>query len=186
MNVPPLWTEQIRSILVTYPDTRPFFRDVYAADQLPAPDQLRRLLPWNLLVNTDPIRKPGQHWLLFGADNPYTLNVFDNYGLDLLQAYDNPWFRNLARAFRTLHQNPYPYQSVTTNVCAHYCIYVAVQRALSGHYNFGDLPERTPHCFRRNVTVVAHRVTTDLDFPDILPDTRADASVAHIVTDSSA
>ena len=119
------------------------------------------------------MRKPGQHWLLFGADDPYTFNVFDSYGLVLLQAYDNPWFRNLARAFRTLNQNPYPYQSVTTNVCGHYCIYVAVQRALSGRYSFGDLPELTPHCFCRNDTVVAHRVRTDLTLPDILPDTRA-------------
>ena len=176
MNVPPLWTEQIRSILVTHPDTRPFFGDVYVADQLPTPDHLRRLLPWNLM---DPIQKLGQHWLLFGADDPYTLKVVDNYGLDLLQAYDNPWFRNLARAFRTLNQNPYPYQSATTNVCGHYCIYAAVQRALSGRYSFGDFPELTPHCLRRNDTVVAHRVTTHLDLPDVFPDTRAPNQRCH-------
>ena len=49
MNVPSLWTEQIRSILVTYPDTRPFFRDVYVADQLPGP------------IKTPTLESRGQH-----------------------------------------------------------------------------------------------------------------------------
>ena len=172
MNVPPLWTQQIQHLLTTHPLTAPLFRGVYACNELPHPHptQQGRFVPWNLVVNTDPSTRPGEHWLLLAADTPYQLVVFDSYGLDFVTFYQNPWFKRFAKHFQTSYQNKRRYQGNATNTCGHYCIYVASERGRTSTYAFDDLPNLTPNHYRCNDPWVANIVSTHLDLDDVIRD----------------
>ena len=77
------------------------------------------------------------------------------------------WFRNFVGRFQTLGQNRNTYQSLNSNVCGHYCIYVAAQYGHTG--SFESLPDITPNRFyAQNDAVVAHIASVCLDVEDVI------------------
>ena len=134
VNVAPLWTSQIDSVLNHHPLTEHLFRGTFACDLLPTPfDGYTHLhQPWICVTNTQPSTQAGEHWILLGSNEPTTLNMFDSYGMDLLTFYNNPWISNFVKHFHHVEQNTNQYQGWTTNVCGHYCIYAAAYRGLLG------------------------------------------------------
>lgn len=99
-----------------------FFLDVFAADQIP------NHLPSKFLfiANTDPISKPGRHWVLFFRRNvneePF---FFDSYGRSP-SSYNGFWKR-----FDSFRRSKEDVQQKHTTVCGDHCLYVA-KRLCSG------------------------------------------------------
>lgn len=171
-STPALWTNQLNQVLSTLPSTRSLFRGTYGCDQIPNPhttNRAGRFRPWIMVVNTQPSTSPGEHWLLLGADTPTHLQVFDSYGLDFQTNYANHWFQDVVQRFQTLGQNRNTYQSLNSNVCGHYCIYVASQYGHTG--SFENLPDITPNrFFAQNDAMVAHIASVCLDLQDAILD----------------
>ena len=168
--IPALWTNQLNEVLFAHPLTRSHFRGTYGCDKIPNPhtvDHAGRFRPWTMVVNTQPSTSAGEHWLLLSAVVPTHLQVFDSYGLDFQTQYNNRWFRNFVGRFQTLGQNRNTYQSLNSNVCGHYCIYVAAQYGRTG--SFESLPDITPNRFySQNDAVVAHIASVCLDVEDVI------------------
>ena len=166
-----LWTQQLERLLSHHPLTQDLFRGVYPCDQLPSPlplDNRGRFRPWMLIVNTHTASQPGEHWLLFGADDPAQLHIFDSYGKDL-QSYQNPWLNRFRHSFAFVHQNHTQYQGLS-NACGYYCIYIAARRGLTGIYNFQTLPDLKPRRFQQNDNRVSHIVSTHIDPLHVISD----------------
>ena len=70
-------TREITDILKRDRFTRPYFRGVFACNQLPKQHLPR---PSVLVVNTDPSDKPGQHWVGIYIDQNGVGEYFDSYG----------------------------------------------------------------------------------------------------------
>lgn len=170
--IPALWTNQLNQVLFRHPLTRSHFRGTYGCDQIPNPHTVNRagrFKPWTMVVNTQPSTSAGEHWLLLAADIPTHLQVFDSYGLDFHIHYANRWFQDLVKRFQTLGQNRNTYQSLNSNVCGHYCIYVAAHHGRTG--SFETLPDITPNrLFAQNDAIVAHIASVCLDLDDAILD----------------
>lgn len=95
--------------------TSEHFVGVFAADTLP-----RALLkkPAFLIVNSDPISKPGTHWLAITVDKCGNGEYFDSYGLKPFVAHHK---RFLSRVCNTWKYNHVDLQSIQSSVCGHYC-----------------------------------------------------------------
>ena len=96
------------------------FLGVVAADELPTPTTF----PSCFVANTDPHTKRGSHWVAFYYDTPDDLDFFDSYGMPP-EFYDFPSL-SLPRTVRVSREE---YQSLTSNVCGHYCIYFLARRS---------------------------------------------------------
>ena len=55
-------TDQLRRACQQDEFISPVFKGVFAADQVPF-GSLAREASWAVIINTDPISKPGQHWV---------------------------------------------------------------------------------------------------------------------------
>lgn len=89
--------------------------DVYAADQIPA------ALPEDsfcFVANTDPIDKPGQHWVAFVKREGREPIFIDSYG-NAPTTY-NP---RLWRRFSGWKKSQYDLQQNTSTVCGDWCLY---------------------------------------------------------------
>jgi len=53
------------------------FKGVYACDQLP---DVPFDPPFAIVVNTDPIKNPGEHWVTLLSEDRNTIEYFDSYG----------------------------------------------------------------------------------------------------------
>ena len=53
------------------------FQGVYACNQLP---NYKLESPFAIVVNTDPIEKPGEHWVALVSIDPDKIEYFDSYG----------------------------------------------------------------------------------------------------------
>ena len=74
-------TQQLQKVLDKEPAYQEFdFKQVLGADQLPSLKKLQQYKKWIVILNTDPISRPGQHWVL--AMKPHNKNCFffDSYG----------------------------------------------------------------------------------------------------------
>ena len=84
---------------------------VFARDQLP--DLTREILPWCLILNTDPKDQPGTHWLALYSPRAGGIELFDLFGL-------SPIIYSL-NFLDPLHLS-LSLQSPSSSVCGHYCI----------------------------------------------------------------
>ena len=105
-------TLTIKRLLKTYK----CFKGVFPSDQLPynAP------LPLNIIVNTDPSTKPGQHWVCVSINSRGLGYYFDSFGLPPLvkDIFD---FIN-ARSTEGWSYNKRIIQDVTSITCGNYCV----------------------------------------------------------------
>ena len=103
---------------------RPYFRGVFAADQLPMDSKQ----PVNaLIVNTDPAGQPGQHWLgLWSHHN--VCEVFDSYALPLA-TYSNPHLQAWLKQWKNIISSEQPLQAMDSYTCGHYTLFFLKARA---------------------------------------------------------
>lgn len=101
------------------------FRGVYSSDQLPKVRVDR--LPCAVVANTDPITKPGKHWVAFYIDEHNHAEYFDSYGLKpTLAAFKTFLTRNSVGEWIT---NDTPLQGAFSSVCGQYCLFYLLHRS---------------------------------------------------------
>jgi hypothetical protein len=128
----PLYTSEIERALRSDPVQHGFL-GVFASDQLP-----HRIgsFPASLVVNTDPLHKPGTHWIAYYFDPERRLDYFDSEGIPPL-----PGTSNLARfAKRNASKISFcdkPVQGLHSAACGYYCISFLALRARG--YNIKDI-----------------------------------------------
>ena len=133
-------------------ELRPYFRGVFAADQLP-PVSKTRVNAY--IVNTDPAGQPGEHWLAIWTDHK-TCEVFDSYGLPL-STYQNPTLQAWFHQWKDIRRSEQTLQALDSFTCGHYALFFLKARAR--HMSFRDFLARWhPH----NVVLNDRRVAEQL------------------------
>ena len=101
----------------------PLFEGVFAADTLP-----RRLhkCPALLICNTDPISKPGTHWVAFFIDKHGVGEYWDSYGMPPLVSHHRNFLKRLCKKWTYNHTS---LQAIDSKVCGEYCLLYLIYRA---------------------------------------------------------
>jgi hypothetical protein len=90
----------------------------YARNMLPTAFIKQR--PFALIMNTDPIEKPGQHWVAVFVDTKNNAEYFDSYGFQPLHQDVYNFFEN--QKINNLLYNTKQFQGVTATTCGQYCV----------------------------------------------------------------
>ena len=103
---------------------RQLFLGVFPKDRLP--DRLPAKRPLLLVCNTDPSRRPGEHWIVLYIGANARGEYFDSLGQPpdrhfklYLDKYCAEWLRNERQL-----------QSAVTRFCGHYCIFYCLFKCL--------------------------------------------------------
>jgi len=118
---------QIAAVLRKDPKTKAYFQGVYPSDQLPI--KIAHY-PAAFVANVDPKGRPGSHWCAFYFTQDQQGEFFDSYGFKpeyYTKAFQEFLDNNCSR-WTYNHQG---LQSLTSNVCGHYCLYYLLQRCRS-------------------------------------------------------
>ena len=101
----------------------PFFEGVFAADTLP-----RRLhkKPALLICNTDPISKPGSHWVAFFIGINGEGEFWDSYGMPPIVKSHRQFLDRLCKKWTYNHHS---LQALESQVCGEYCVLYLIHRA---------------------------------------------------------
>lgn len=92
--------------------------------------------PWGMVFNTDPISKPGEHWIcLYASEFDNHITIMDSYGSDNLKTYTDP---NVQEIIKRSHIVKMPQlQSFNTYVCGHYCLcFLSIKTRGYSHSSF--------------------------------------------------
>ena len=95
--------------------TRKYYQGCYASDKIPNIENLR--FPASLIFNLDEAKNEGSHWTCVFINGRKEANYFDSYA----QQPEGD-IKEFLNKFNKLRMNQYPYQSLTSDVCGHYCI----------------------------------------------------------------
>lgn len=115
-------TKQLFYALYNNDTTKPFFDGIYSRDNLV--DIVRK--PKLIICNTDPINKPGKHWVLFYFEND-VCEFYDSLGKQLT-SYGKE-FQYFAQKFaKKLKQSNIRTQPSDSSLCGQYCLYFAYFR----------------------------------------------------------
>lgn len=106
----------LEAVLRRDPHVAPYFEGVFAADTLPRGSRHR---PSFYVVNSDPIRKPGQHWLALSIGCNGVGEYFDSYGLPPF-VKEHKQFLN--RHCKSWTWNTTELQAIDSTVCGQYCV----------------------------------------------------------------
>lgn len=119
-------TEQIRKLLIKR--CRGSFMGVYSSDRLPR--RLPKRRPVMLVCNTDPHKKPGQHWVAFYFAKDGSAEYFDSFGASPTRfgSFHNFLVKNCSRWIMNSKQ----IQSIVSQFCGHY----VVMYCLFKHLNY--------------------------------------------------
>lgn len=118
-------SRQINKILSQDPSTAPAFKGVFPSDVIP-PLQKNSAV----VVNRDDSSLPGTHWLCMYVDASDNLEFFDSYGQP--PSFYGDFIKDYVSKYSNVCWNSVSFQSPTSNVCGHYCIYFIVKRC-QGH-----------------------------------------------------
>jgi hypothetical protein len=101
----------------------PLFEGVFAADTLP-----RRLhkRPALIICNTDPVSKPGEHWVAFYVDKNGDGEFWDSYGMPPIIPQHRQFLDRLCRKWVYNHTS---LQAIDSLVCGEYCVLYLIHRA---------------------------------------------------------
>lgn len=113
-------THTLRQVCLQDPYIARYFLDVYGADQV----ECRPITqyPCCAIVNTDPIRHPGQHWVSVYWYDKDTGEFFDSYAEQPSTLYPG-W-----QCWDSFSQVLHPLQAWTSDVCGDYCLYFLYKR----------------------------------------------------------
>jgi len=118
---------QIYHALKTNPVTSTVFRDVRAANRLPAGDE-----QWGAyVVNTDPDTLPGQHWVVLYYTRT-TIHYFDSFGMEPTEIIQENLEKTKALRGKCLRVHRRRIQGYR-NFCGLYCIYYILSLVSESH-----------------------------------------------------
>lgn len=113
---------------------------VYPSDMIPETWEK----PAALVFNTDSSKKPGAHWVATYVNEKSYGYYFDSYGI---KPYIPDHVSRLRRNCKTLRHNDQQLQSVSSNVCGHFCImFLYFMASDIGFQNFLNLFSNDVHC----------------------------------------
>lgn len=146
-------TNQIRLILKKLK----FFRGVYAADQIPKIKKNRKQ-PSAFIVNTHPMRDPGEHWVALYIDNKNDSNqleFFDSFGYNksisfLHSKYFKTFFKNKYFNKKTVFTNTHRLQDKKSELCGYYCVLFLYLRCFSNMDFQSIINKFTLKSYKRN------------------------------------
>lgn len=110
-------TNQLKSIFSCDGDLKKRVVGIFASDQIPK--NVRELT--GFIVNTDPISKPGQHWIAFYVNKQRELECFDSYG-NSSDLYSSS-IKHFIRRYDKVTFNNKRLQGDKTSVCGQYCVF---------------------------------------------------------------
>lgn len=134
-------SSDINLILKSLKSVDKIFVGVFASDTLPT---IIKRKPALLICNTQPIRKPGEHWIAIYIDKHNFGEYFDSFGLPPHNIYISKFLkRNCVKT----KCNRKMIQSLFSNYCGHFCImysyYKAMNKSLEAYvkiFNNKNLP----------------------------------------------
>ena len=119
MEFVPFTTEQLSYLAKQDPYLAPIFAGVFAADQLAGlPEQWKKRA---YIVNTDPIDKPGSHWLAIFTEK-HTCEIFDSYGLPLNWYKPSDVVEWVCEHFANINSNAVTLQEMNSQSCGQYAL----------------------------------------------------------------
>ena len=119
MEFVPFTTEQLSYLAKQDPYLAPIFAGVFAADELPGlPEQWKKRA---YIVNTDPIDKPGSHWLAIFTKK-HTCEVMDSYGLPLKWYKPSDVVEWVFENFEIVRSNAMTLQEMNSQSCGQYAL----------------------------------------------------------------
>ena len=100
---------------------------VLARDELSdLPNQLKR--PCSIIANTDPLHKPGEHWVaLYLPPHSKSVEFFDSYGLSPATLHKDFETFCSRQGNQTIYNNVC-LQNIDSQVCAHFCLFFLYSR----------------------------------------------------------
>lgn len=104
----------------------PYFAGVFAADTLPIRLHQRPAL---LICNTDPVSKPGTHWVAFYIGKHGEGEFWDSYGMPPIVPLHRKFLDRMCKKWT---HNPTSLQAIDSLVCGEYCALYLFHRA-HGH-----------------------------------------------------
>ena len=102
----------IKKLLKTYK----CFKGVYPCDKLPMYNQL----PLNIIINTDPSYKPGEHWVAVSINKDGKGTYFDSFGLPPLKEEIFNYLEE--KSTQGWSYNKTALQNIVSQTCGHYCV----------------------------------------------------------------
>ena len=118
-----LWAlsnEELSRLAQADPTLAPYFVGVFASDHLPTSPHRQSLQAY--VVNTDPHRRPGQHWLALWTPGDDTCEIMESFGLPLERYGSRPLEAWLARHWKVVDTNRVSLQALTGWTCGHYVL----------------------------------------------------------------
>ena len=117
---------QIEKVLEANPVTRQWFRGCVPSDMLLHPSSF----PTSHVVNLDPSRKEGSHWIGLFVPNKNEIFYFDSLKKDIPQSINN-----FLKSFPKFKTNKIPYQSLFYETCGPHAIVFIYYLSLDIHLN---------------------------------------------------
>jgi hypothetical protein len=90
----------------------------FSCDRLP--NTLISKRPIALIMNTDPVTKPGQHWVAIYIDKCNDAEYFDSFDFPPLNKEVYEFMTN--QRVNSLTYNRKQIQDITTTTCGHHCV----------------------------------------------------------------
>lgn len=142
-------TFQLLNAMEQDPKSNGKFCGVYSSDTLPA---VIEHYPCGLIVNTDPHREKGSHWVAMYFPSDENGEFFDSYG------YPPEFYRENFKTFLESHTRKWKYnhrtlQSLNSNSCGQFCLYFVINR------NHGRSMSMIVNSFSKNLILNDQRVT---------------------------
>lgn len=112
-------TRAIQYILRKHPKTGPIFLGAVPSDGIPVTDNY----PYAVIINTEPHNDGGRHWVAVFVESKDNVEYFDSYG-----GLPNSNIASFLLRFPHITRHTQRFQSLTSKVCGHYCIYFLTKR----------------------------------------------------------
>jgi hypothetical protein len=112
-------TLQISRVLKAHPKSSGTFVGCVPSDRIPVPDTY----PYAAVINTDPTKYGGQHWVAVYVSSPHSVEYFDSYGNT-----PNKNIGSFLDNFSHIKRSTFALQGFDTNSCGYYCIYFIMKR----------------------------------------------------------
>jgi hypothetical protein len=112
-------TREIEHILRSHAKTAPIFLGAVPSDGIPQSD----IYPYAVVINTEPHNDGGRHWVAVFVESKDRVEYFDSFGV-----LPNSNIASFLLRFPHVMRITERFQSLTSTVCGHYCIFFLTKR----------------------------------------------------------
>ena len=122
-------SRQIEQIIYQSKYGNKYFRGCYPCDKIPN-SLFENKHSFAYIINEDDSSNKGTHWVALFIKDFENVYYFDSYAV-----HSNIYVNNFNKNFKKIHKNCIPYQSIFSDVCAHYCIYFILSMSVGISFN---------------------------------------------------